>query len=425
MARVIEHGLRSAALLCALGVGLVSGGVREAAAAPGEGALTCEPSQRELQTRRPLPLQCQADDETVRMTLRYRERGTEQWTTVEMDRHGGAFRAQIPCSATMNAGALDLFVVASDATGAPLDTFGTKARPESYRIDGRSRVAPAFPGEDAPPRCAELIHCPPDFPGCDQGLAAEDLPGAEPRAKPIQQWLGLHVAADVGFIGGSNVCAASNQDFDCFNAGAESPYPAPLSPELARDPGELGDVYPGTGIGTGASSGTWRILLSYERLLSERLSATARLGYAFGGGPRPLSGSSFLPLHAEGRISYWLRPARANGVRPYLHLGGGIAQVDLKKSDVTVRDCSEEAVRSDFLDCIAATGAYDSANQPELPERRLDAYRKLGNAFVTTGGGALVGLTHDMALQVHLNAMLMLPSVGVVVEPSLGVVYGF
>jgi hypothetical protein len=229
----------------------------------------------------------------------------------------------------------------------------------------------------------------------------------------------------VGFIGGSNVCATSNHDFDCFNAGASAPYPSPLAAGVARDPGELGDVYPGTGIGMGASAGTWRALISYDRALSERLSLGGRLGYAFGGGPPTPEGRRFLPVHAEARLSYWLRDIGASGVRPYLHVGGGIAQVDLKKSDVTVRDCSEEPARDAFLACIDARDAYDSANHPELPQKRLDAYRKLGNAFVTTGAGAVVGLTGNTGLQVHLNAMLMLPSVGVVIEPSLGMVFGF
>lgn len=425
MARVIWRGLKSVALVCALALGLDAGSARAADPETASDVLTCQPSVRELQTRRPLPLECQADEEVVRMTLRYRERGTAQWTTLEMERHGAAFRAQVPCAATMNAGALDLFVVASDSAGDPVDTLGTKGRPESFRIDGRSRVAAAFPGEDPPPRCAEQVHCPPDFPGCDQGLAEGDLPEQEATRQPVRQWLGLHVAADVGFMGGSNVCAASNQDFDCFSAGAEAPYPAPLAADVAREPGELGDVYPGTGIGRGASAGTWRALLSYERIVSERVSLGGRLGFAFGGGPPTAAGKRFLPLHAEGRLSYWLRSAGASGVRPYVHLGGGIAQIDLKKSDVTVRDCSEETVREDFLSCIAASDAYDSANRPELPQRKLDAYRKLGNAFVTTGGGVLVGLTAATALQVHVNAMLMLPSVGLVVEPSVGVLYGF
>jgi hypothetical protein len=387
--------------------------------------LSCTPNERELQTRRPLPVECHGDAEAVRMTLRYRERGTSQWATLDMQRHGDDFRAQVPCEVTMNTGSLDVFVVATDRQGDPVDTFGTKSQPQGFRVDGRSRVAPAFPGEEAPARCAEPVHCPPDFPGCEEGLADSDQPEQAAVAAHVRQWVGLHIAADVGFIGGSNVCATRNHDFDCFNAGATAPYPAALSASVAREPGELGDAYPGTGIGMGASAGTWRALLSYDRALSERVSAGGRLGYAFGGGPATPEGRHFLPVHVEGRLSYWLRDLGATGVRPYLHVGGGIAQVDLKKSDLTVRDCSEEPARDAFLACIDARDAYDSSNRPELPQKRLDAYRKLGNAFVTTGAGAVVGLSGNTGLQIHLNAMLMLPSVGLVIEPSVGMVFGF
>ena len=47
----------------------------------------------------------------------------------------------------------------------------------------------------------------------------------------------------------------------------------------------------------------------------------------------------------------------------------------------------------------------------------FDAYRKLGNGFVTAGGGVLFSLGADAALQVNLNAMLMTPSVGFVLQP--------
>jgi hypothetical protein len=439
---VPESHSRSSRLACSLvttaaaagGLALLLAAPLHAQDAPGGGAMVCTPGERELQTRRPLPLECRAP-EAVRMTLRYRERGTSQWSTLDMTRHapsdgassegGETFRAEVPWEATLNAGVLDLFVVASDRLGDPLDTLGTKNQPESFRIDGHSRVAPAFPGEDPPARCAEQVHCPPDFPGCEEGLADADRPREPGEAPPVRHWFGLHVAADVGFMGGSNVCATSNHDFDCFSSGADVPYPAPLAANVAREPGELGDVYPGTGIGTGASGGTWRILLSYDRVLSARVTAGARLGFALGGGPATPEGRNFLPLHAEGRLSYFLRDIDAGGVRPYLHLGGGIAEVDLKKSDVTVRDCSEETARDAFLACIDARDAYDSANHPELPEKKLDAYRKLGNAFVTTGGGALIALSRNTALQIHVNAMLMLPSIGLVIEPSLGMVYGF
>jgi hypothetical protein len=341
-----------------------------------------------------------------------------------MDPHGHAFRAQIPCDASMNAGSIDVFVVALDSAGAPVDTLGSKSQPVAFTVDPKSGAAPAFPGESPPARCAEVVHCPPDFPGCADATSEAEA-GEPTRPERHAHWLGLQLAADVGFIGGSNVCASSNRDFDCFTTGARSPYPAPLPASVAASPGELGDPYPGTGIGTGAALGTWRVLVSYEHPLIEQVSLGVRLGYAFGGAPASAGGKSFLPVHAEARASYWLRGLSADGVRPYLHLGGGFAQIDVHKSGVTVRDCSSVPERLAFLDCIAAQNAYDSANRPDLPTKKLDAYRKLGHAFVTTGGGALFGLAGETALQLNLNVMLLLPATGFVLEPSVGLVHGF
>jgi len=388
-------------------------------------ALACTPSAREVQTRRPVPFDCRADGEVVRMSLRYQEHGEADWKTIDMVPAGGSFRAQLPCEVTMDSGNINFFVVATDSEGDPLDTLGSKGAPLRLKVDPKSSETPAYPGEEPPARCEERVLCPPDFPGCEDNMA--DTTAEEEAPAPTAyktDWLGVHFAADFGFIGGSDVCATSNLDFDCF--AAESPYPGelPAAAQAPGVPGERGDPYPGTGIGSGASGGTLRALLSYDHAFSDRISAGARLGYAFGGGPTTVDGRSFLPVHAEGRLSYWIRGLSATGLRPYVHLGGGLAQVDIKMGEVTVRDCSQEASRTDFLNCIAAEETYDSANQPELPSMTLDAYRKLGNAFVTTGGGVLFALGGDAALQVNLNAMLMLPSVGFVLQPSLGLVYG-
>lgn len=385
--------------------------------------LSCTPEVREVQTRRPIPFECRADGEVVRVSLRYQEHGQAAWKTVDMLRSGAGFRGQIPCEATMDSGRISLFIVATDALGDPVDTLGSKNAPLRFTVNPQSTSAPpAYPGEAPPARCAERVLCPPDFPGCEDGMAEREA-RARPSGTPYKAtWLGVHFAADIGFIGGSNVCTEANRDFDCF--AGNTPYPAALPANLAREPGERGDAYPGTGIGSGASAGTLRALLSYEHAFSDRLSAGARLGYAFGGGPDTSDGRSFLPVHAEGRVTYWITRLSAAGLRPYVHLGGGIAQVDLKKSAVTVLDCSEEAGRQAFLDCIEARDAYAAANEPDLPSKTLDAYRKLGNAFVTAGGGVLFSLGGDAALQVNLNAMLMTPSVGFVAQPSVGLVYG-
>jgi hypothetical protein len=386
--------------------------------------LVCTPSARDVQTRRPIPVECRTDGEVVRMSLRYQEHGQAAWKTIDMVRSGDNFRGQIPCEATMDSGRINFFIVATDDMGDPVDTLGSKSAPLRFTVDPQSESAPpAYPGEEPPARCEERVLCPPDFPGCEDSMSerVEEEAGApEPPYKT--DYIGLHFAADIGFISGSNVCSEANREFDCF--ADETPYPAALPPDVAREPGELGDAYPGTGIGSGASAGTLRAMLSYDHAFADRFSAGVRLGYAFGGGPDTIDGRSFLPVHAEARVHYWLTGLSNEGPRPYVHLGGGIAQVDIRKGSVTVRDCSEEAGRQAFLDCIAAQDAYAAENDPDLPEKTLDAYRKLGNGFVTAGGGVLFALGGDAALQVNLNAMLMTPSVGFVIQPSLGLVYG-
>jgi len=384
--------------------------------------LVCTPTAREIQTRRPIPFECRTDGEADRVSLRYREHAEAPWTTLELARQGEAFRGTLPCDVTMNSGRLELFIVAADDAGDPLDTLGSKNSPLVLVLNPASDVAPAFPGEAPPDRCAERVICPPDFPGCAD--ADDGAPSSVDGQPPPRQWLSLHFAADVGFVGGNDVCSSLNPDYDCFESGADTPYPGPLPTAVASRPGELGDAYPGSEIASGASVGTLRVLLGYERALTERVSIGGRLGYAFRGGPTTLDGDSFLPVHVEGRLAFWPRGLWANGLRPYLHLGAGFAEVDLKKGGVAVSDCTDEPGRQPFLDCIAATGAYDPANAPALPTRSLDAYRKLGNAFVELGGGVSVPVSGRLALQLNLNALLMLPSVGVVLQPSLGMSYG-
>lgn len=383
--------------------------------------LTCSPEQRKVQTRRPLAVECRGDSEAARANLRYQQRGDRAWKSLEMKRSGEGFRALIPCADTMSAGVINFFVVISDASGDPLETLGSKNAPERFVVDPESDAAAAFEGEEPPARCEEKVICPPDFPGCEDTTTDTSADDA-PKSAYSADWLGIHFAPDIGFIQGSDVCATTNQDFECFDSGG-SPYPGTLPAAIASQPGEVGDPYPGTGISSGISAGTLRALISYDHAFSERVSLGARVGYAFGGGPPSAQGQRFLPVHVEGRVQYWLRALSTEGLHPYLHLGGGLAQVDLKKSGVTVRDCSVEPAHQAFLDCITASNAYDSGNVLELPKRTLDSYRRLGNAFGTLGGGVMVPLSRNTAIQLNLNAMLMLPSIGFVLQPSIGLGY--
>jgi len=410
-------------------IGLPSGDQKRtapAAPAPGKprGGLVCTPSAREIQTRRPIPFECRSDGEAERVSLRYREHAEAPWTTLELVRTGDRFRATLPCDVTLNSGRLELFIVATDDAGDPLDTLGSKNAPIVMVLNPASQVAPAYPGEEPPERCAERVICPPDFPGCADAGDDDSSKGSATSERPRRHWVSLHFAADVGFVGGSNVCSSSNSDYDCFESGADTPYPGPLPAAVAARPGEVGDAYPGTEVASGASIGTLRLLLGYDRALNERVSIGGRLGYAFRGGPTTLDGDSFLPVHLEARLAYWPRGLWATGLRPFMHLGAGFAEVDLKQGALRVSDCTEEPGRQAFLDCIAASGDYAPENAPELPTRSLDAYRRLGSAFAEIGGGLSLPIGPRAAVQLNLNALLMLPSVGVVLQPSLGMSYG-
>ncbi len=409
-------------------IGAPSGGpatreVAEPPSAPARDGLSCTPGGGEVQTRRPIPFDCRADGEAERVSVRYREHPDAPWQTLELEPEGSSFRATLPCDVTMNSGRLQLFIVATDAGGDPLDTLGSKNAPLELVLNPESNVAPAYPGEAPPARCEERVLCPPDFPGCADGADADDAGGSRRSFRPRHS-VSLHFAADVGFLGGSDVCTGNNLDYDCFDSGSGAPFPDDLPADVAVLPGEPGDGYPGTDVGTQPAVGTLRALLGYDYVLSDRVSVGGRLGYAFRGGPTTLEGRSFLPLHLEGRLAYWPRGAWASGLRPYVHLGAGLAAVDIAKKKVSVRDCTTEPGRQAFLDCIGAENAYAPESSPELPVRALDVYRKLGNAFASVGGGLSVPIGARASLLFNLEALLMLPSVGVVLQPSLGIGYG-
>jgi hypothetical protein len=244
---------------------------------------------------------------------------------------------------------------------------------------------------------------------CD--LAAETADAGGPGKK---NWFGLHFAADIAFLSGTGVCSVESQqtgEYACFfgpNAQGEvlqfvdqGGVPHRAHPDAAGN------------ITGGAALGTMRVLASYERALFGNFGAELRAGFAFNGGPQPAGGGAFLPVHAEVRGKYWFgqNAYGRKGIRPYVHLGGGLAQVDAKLT-VSVFDCQGNAA------CQAGT----TPPQPGLT--RLDAYKKMGRGFVTAGGGAMYAFAINHGVLLNLNLMYMLGSSGFVIEPSLGYSFG-
>ncbi len=439
----------------------------------GPGGMKCSPDAMEVQTRRPIPVECKSDEEAASVELRYKPFGGE-WKTVKMTKKGDSFRGEVPCTDTKSAGDLKVYARAKDAAGETIDNWGSKNKPINYTM-GESVTAepPAYTGEKAPDRCADSSECPPDFPGCGggakrgntdwggkcensteckQGLlceggVCETAPSCETNADcttgvctagkcdvgddvassagPYKKnWIGLHFGLDVAVIGGSNVCG-SGGGYECYDAGTtNSPYGGP--------------PYPGTGIATGTAIGTQRIMLAYDRAFTPNIMAGLRVGYALGGGPPAITHFAdptipgdtnktiaFLPIHAEARVSYWFGQGALGkkGLRPYIFAGGGMAQVDAKVP-VTVYDCSQPDVNGKppaSPDCERAAPGVDQAT---LKQRRIDAWKKLGQGFAEAGGGAVFAFTTQIGIQANVNFMYMLGSSGPVIEPSLGLVYG-
>jgi hypothetical protein len=448
-----------------------------------KGGLKCTPDVREVQTRRPIPMQCMSDEEAASMELRYKPFGADAWKSVKMKKKDDAFRGEIPCDATGSAGTLKVYVRAKDAAGESVDSFGSKSKPIEFQISETSTAEPpAYEGEEAPQRCVAKEECPPDFPGCqdkpkrgnkDWGVACDNsmeckegllcndgtceaAPACEsnadcqtgtcvdnkcsvggdegpgPSASYKKNWVGLHFAQDIAIMGGSNVCSApsrASNGYACYVSGTtDQPY--------------NGDPFPGAGIATGTVLATQRLLLSFDRAVTQHITAGVRIGYALGGGPpagkgpddqgrgggppgpdgKPtaVGGTKFLPFHLEARLAYWFGKGvlSKKGLRPYVAAGGGLAQVDAKVK-VAVADCNQ-ADPTAFNNC-AVNGTDPTGSKPYS----LDAWRKMGQGFITIGGGAMYAFTPRLGAQLNLNFMYMLPTSGPVIQPSLGVEYGF
>ncbi len=443
---------------------------------PGE--MQCTPEVGEVQTRRPIPISCTTDEDAVSAEIRYKEFGGDHWKTVRMHKHGKYFQATLPCSATKLAGPLRVYVRARDASHDTVDQWGSKSKPAQFKIVPKTDAEPpSFPDRDPPKRCAEEVECPPGLPGCKSGGggehgtrgwgdtceqdseckaglvclngSCESAPscdvdadcskgkcvdgkcstssgGSAPSGPYKKNWLGIHVAQDVAIMGGTDVCSQNSQNnngFACFYEGTKQQYG--FDPE------------PGAGdrIATGLAIATTRFLASYERALTANIMIGVRAGFAIGGGPKA-GGASFLPVHAEAEAQYWFghNVLGKKGLRPYVKVGGGMAQVDAKLP-VTIADCQRKQPTStnpqgEPVDPQNPNSGYAACAQgaPQLSytpkTTQLDAYKKLGQGFISAGGGVMYAFTKNSGLQLNVNLMFMLPTSGPVIEPSLGYVFG-
>lgn len=422
----------------------------EAPAAASGGAFTCNPSPTEIETRRPVPLECETDAELKSAKLHYKSFGQE-WTSVKMELNAGAWRGTIPCAATQNTGKLKYWVDGLDDDGKVVVRLGSKEEPQAADVVSETSAdPPAFPDEEPPARCSvsdepaggakaggtcgawgapcgtdgccnegltcnkgtcESAECKEDS-DCGKGESCSSgkCEGEGKGGAYAQNLVSLQFAMDIASISTDKACAPESRKdhLACFDG--KTTYEGIPNPHAAGK------------INGGFAPSTMRILATYERLFGA-IGVEGRVGFAFNGGPTPKGGTAFLPVHAEARGKYWLMGESAfqkPGLRPWVHLGFGLAQIDATVK-VQIADCSTAA---DPQACYNAPDA-ETARTTGAPIKSLNATKQLGQSFVTVGGGIMYAIGKNHGAVLNLNLMLPFPAVGFVVEPSLGYAVGF
>jgi hypothetical protein len=202
-------------------------------------------------------------------------------------------------------------------------------------------------------------------------------PEPEPDSGARKNWLSLSFQQDMLlFKETTGVCTGAAQ-YQCFLQG--DVYEGP--------------VYGGSGnqLKGGLGFATKRVLLGYERLITDNITLGVKLGFAFGGRPKADTGdtSSFFPIHAELRGNYWFgdAPLSSAGVRGYVGAAGGMAEVD-------------ERVVVEFF--------KDEAGYQQGRVGKLDAWRKTGKVMLGLQGGLGYAFAPEHAILLELRLVQML-----------------
>jgi hypothetical protein len=222
---------------------------------------------------------------------------------------------------------------------------------------------------------------------CSAGEQAEDE-----EAKPYKKnWVSLAFQEDLFLLPSATDACQGGHGYTCFDASTGDYY--------AADPVKGGD----DSVVSGIVPATMEILAGYDRAVSRNFVLGARLGYLLGGGPTRPGGSAFLPVHAEGRVSYWFgkNPLSRKGFRFYALVAGGISEVD---GEFTI-------------DVYKTAGSRVTTNE--------SAWTKTGTGFAALGPAVMYAITPAMGVFFEAKVMEMFPTTGTGFGLQLGYAYGF
>jgi hypothetical protein len=229
---------------------------------------------------------------------------------------------------------------------------------------------------------------------------------------------------------GKNVTNASDGSYVCFYNSSNTGK-IPTSGQFYGDPATAPATNGVTG-GFGVAGG--RIGAGFDRQLTQKLNFTlgAHLGFAFSGFPssdtKPNAvqaglghsqANGFMPFWIEGRAGYnlfggWVEKMK---FKPYGYVGFGFGQVN---AGVGVTVCDKRDASGKPLTGGGTTGCPAISRQANV-----DAYQITGLDYVPIGLGSTFGITDAFGVKAELRFLFMLPTFGVVFQPTIGPVYAF
>lgn len=197
----------------------------------------------------------------------------------------------------------------------------------------------------------------------------EPPPKEEKRKRKV--WLGLMLAPDYANVSGSDVCTSPGDEWECPSGLAE------------RVDVEGRFRY-----------STLRLLGILDVVVGGHVTLGLRGGYAFRSGPNAM------PIHIEGRLSYWFLDDSFSrlGFRPYGFLTGGMAKVDTMAKTVAL---------------------------PFPGAQEMEIWHQTGQGFFGAGLGTVIAFkeNHGPLLEVKLSRSTSPATT--VISPGFGWVFGF
>ena len=429
-----------------------------AASAPSGGDLVHTPAAEQA-TLTPVPVYVEVPSgmNVGRVVVRYKPFGVSEWKSIDARKGTKGYGAEIPCADVgSTTGDLSYYIQVLDPAGEPVGASGSRAQPFKVPIKNQlDGEPPHLPGRPPSARCADAADCPPGFPGCKRKVGTKEAgAGCESDAECGE---GLNCKNNLCEVSSDAPMQSCESDTDCEGGGkcvdhwceakrvgakknwfsvgfqmditAVPDIPHVCSPEntkgsitcLARDGGDYVGIPStdpadgGNGIKSGLAFSTMRLLVGYDRLLGTNWMIGLRAGYAFPSAPR-----KSMPLHLEGRASYWFgnQPFSRTVLRPFVGLITGIAEIDTKVKVPIV----ETIAGADNPNYGPPNGLFIDENGGQT----LTVWRRARTGFFGGTFGAMMPLgSPNSGLQLEVKVFFSFPDSGTTLSPVLSYVVGF